>query len=584
MRRDHTGRRGLRRGFTLLELLIVVVIIGIIVAFILTAAQDGIRRSEERATQALITKLEVGLADRVDAIMATRVDANVAHAWLGDVFSSGLAARAPDGLKDLPSNSRAQIVARFDYVKAELPDVFVVQNDTNYPLNFAAAPFPATAGTSLTGSVYGNYALPFGVGVLNDPVGVSGTASFGANPPDPHPYTDNTNTTLQGTVALEVTGMFGASFTAAAGLYKNLFKAAVKDLQLAGTSFTAPVPPNAGFDGSDNNNDGLIDNLSENGTTIGTAMLARLGKHTHKTARAEMLYALLVEGQGPFGSVFSPDDFRDNEVKDTDGDGLPEFVDAWGEPLQFYRWPVFYRWPITDTSNAQRGAATYGVFEARQQFPIDPNQKLVDPFWWSGASGNNDSGPYTTTAVSSPLSPGAFAFQAHYTTLTDPNGHPTLKSSMTTNWLWDRGATSSTGFPRRAYYSRFVVLSGGADKIPGVPVMDALYYNALLSEYGGSLSTLPSTTPVIQQGLTPGTSIDPSGNAFMLNIAYLRAESQAAPATPLRTDYSKYYTFSDGTGPLLFSPPGDAFSLAIAEAGNDDISSYNIQAPGGATQ
>ena len=53
---------------------------------------------------------------------------------------------------------------------------------------------------------------------------------------------------------------------------------------------------------------------------------------------------------GPLGSVFSRDDFSDREVKDTDGDGLPEFVDAWGQPLQFFRWPLLYH---TDT---QRGA------------------------------------------------------------------------------------------------------------------------------------------------------------------------------------------------------------------------------------
>ena len=61
--------------------------------------------------------------------------------------------------------------------------------------------------------------------------------------------------------------------------------------------------------------------------------------HTHVTARSEMLYAILVEGRGPWGSVFSRDEFTDREVQDTDGDGLPEFVDAWGQPLQFFRWP-----------------------------------------------------------------------------------------------------------------------------------------------------------------------------------------------------------------------------------------------------
>ena len=62
-----------------------------------------------------------------------------------------------------------------------------------------------------------------------------------------------------------------------------------------------------------------------------------------------MLYAILVEGTGPWGSVFSRDDFTDREVMDTDKDGLPEFVDAWGQPLQFFRWPVLYH------SDLQRG-------------------------------------------------------------------------------------------------------------------------------------------------------------------------------------------------------------------------------------
>ncbi len=62
-----------------------------------------------------------------------------------------------------------------------------------------------------------------------------------------------------------------------------------------------------------------------------------------------MLYAILVEGRGPLGSVFNADDFTDKEVQDTDGDGLPEFVDAWGNPLQFFRWPLLYH------SDIQRG-------------------------------------------------------------------------------------------------------------------------------------------------------------------------------------------------------------------------------------
>ena len=54
----------------------------------------------------------------------------------------------------------------------------------------------------------------------------------------------------------------------------------------------------------------------------------------------EVLYYLLTqanilgyppEGEGAFNST---------EVRDTDGNGFPEFIDAWERPLRFYRWPT----------------------------------------------------------------------------------------------------------------------------------------------------------------------------------------------------------------------------------------------------
>ncbi len=138
------------------------------------------------------------------------------------------------------------------------------------------------------------------------------------------------------------TGIYGASYFAAAGIYKNL----------------GYLP--AGYDGVDNNGNGAIDEWAEgindppNYTTANATALAQvqanLAAHQHHTARAETLYAILVEGVGPLGSVFSRDDFTDKEVKDTDGDGLPEFVDAWGQPLQFFRWPLLYH---TDSQKGQ---------------------------------------------------------------------------------------------------------------------------------------------------------------------------------------------------------------------------------------
>ncbi len=404
----------------MVELLIVVAIIGIVVALILTAAQAGVRRSEERATQALITKLESALLDRIDALSAQQVDANNAHAFLAQSLFS--ANGSP-----VASNGRAQTIARFDLIKAEVPDVFVVQSDPKYPLNFAAAPFPGGAGSafySVSNPYYCQYMLPFGAGMALNPPNSYGAAS--------------TNATT-GVTTPTVTGIFGASFTAAGGLYKNLLAQAVAH------GASPPNPANAGYDGVDNNGDGLIDDILENGSAA-SAMVTLLGNHTHKTARSEMLYALLVEGQGPLGSAFNRDDFSDREVQDTDGDGLPEFVDAWGQPLQFYRWPVFYP---TDT---QKGAQLYRTpitmssgppvsIEPRQKYTLDPSLKLVDPAWWSGVA---TSTPYTANlstlfgSAQSPLSGSAYAFQALFTTLSDPN-YPALAPYPNAQ-LWERGA------------------------------------------------------------------------------------------------------------------------------------------------
>ncbi len=63
-------------------------------------------------------------------------------------------------------------------------------------------------------------------------------------------------------------------------------------------------------------------------------------RHRPETESAELLYyCLVVSDSFGAGSVDS-DRFTALEVGDTDADGLPEFIDAWGNPLRFYRWPT----------------------------------------------------------------------------------------------------------------------------------------------------------------------------------------------------------------------------------------------------
>src|SRR5271157_2542236 len=435
-------RPGLSLGFTLVELTVVMAIIGIILAFLLSAAGDARRRAEQDATLALITKLEGGVNDRLDALLQTRPDPNLAHLYMAGIYPAGSTTPMSQ------ASTRAQVFAWYDYIKSELPDVFFVQNTTGpYPLNFAANPYPGTPIDRL-GSILGNFMLPLGNGVATGP-----PASYGV-----------------GNLFQPMgTGIYGASYFAAAGVYKNL----------------GYIP--AGYDGIDNDGNGYIDdwnegvNVTPSYTTPNPTVLAlvqgNLNAHQHNTARSETLYAILVGGVGPLGSVFSPDDFSDREVKDTDGDGLPEFVDAWGQPLQFFRWPLLYHtdtqrgqvidyWDYTQTPPVSQAIELFNppyrsVFENREQDPLDPNQQLMAPAWWSSSQNGNPIG-FTGIAGSVGGSGGVLAFEYFFHRLTEPFQNT---GGANTQYYWDRGSV----FPyRRAFFSKPLILSSGPDQQLGI--------------------------------------------------------------------------------------------------------------------
>jgi prepilin-type N-terminal cleavage/methylation domain-containing protein len=532
MRNNDDGRSRLssamRRptGFTLVELIVVMVIISIILVFMLNASMNSLRSAQEKATQGLIAKLDSALSDRVDAILQTRVTSpTLVQSDIAQIY---------DGITSLgnASNSeRAFVLAQIELFLREMPDVFYIQDPTtfNYPLNFAANPYPINYGApyplATAVDTDARYVLPLGMG---------------------WPY----NAAAKANYFNAGLGIYGASYQVAAGLYKNL----------------GYWP--TGFDGVDNNSNGRVDEWAEgvgvvNGVDNTATVQTNLAAHTHKTARAEMLYALLVEAQGPFGAILNRDDFTDKEVQDTDGDGLPEFVDAWGEPLQFYRWPLLFhselqhgqRFLTNSTTGNPILAAPYDdMILQRELDPLDPNQQLMSPAWWS--SGFNDATknsavppfPAGFMAGKGNWSPGVAFFENYFHLLHEPLFNSSQAPVL--GQFWDRGAPGGDFAARRAFSSKFLVVSSGPDKQLGVFQYD-------------------------DAGLKSDLATAASGSMFRSAYPLVGIESLAAPLA-----YDDLTTLVSPSGGASLLGALGANSLQIQSQGQDDINNHNVPAGG----
>ena len=108
--------------------------------------------------------------------------------------------------------------------------------------------------------------------------------------------------------------------------------------------------------------------------------------------------------------------FSEGEVGDTDGDGLPEFLDGWGRPIRYILWPAgFFRSDSCETDlqvSVNKNDSTF-VHDPFDSANIEPGTPALYPLIYSAGPdaiydinrGTTQGGEQNTFNYSSPLNP-----------------------------------------------------------------------------------------------------------------------------------------------------------------------------------
>ena len=193
-------------------------------------------------------------------------------------------------------------------------------------------------------------------------------------------------------------------------------------------------------------------------------VIASQGGWTTANQGSECLYLILSTMRD--GDKSALDFFYSEEIGDTDGDGMKEILDGWGNPIEFLRWPAGYcEQPGVD--------GAWGIAGVD-----DDNNGLVDDVSEAGWPGTDDLRPRTPQTRNHRLSPDAF----------DP-------AKVDIRWTVSNSNYPNAVFPLTYPYAVYpLIYSSGRDKAFDVSSGSLIYAKTTPPNdpyFTGSANTLP---------------------------------------------------------------------------------------------
>ncbi len=130
---------------------------------------------------------------------------------------------------------------------------------------------------------------------------------------------------------------------------------------------------------------------------------------TEDYAAEECLYAIVAHSMVAGGSAL--ENFHASEIGDVDGDTYPEFIDAWGNPIGWLRWPAAYP--------SELNVSYKGTLPSIPNTALPPSPDAFDPYKTSAEWANTQK-PWTLIPLIVSGGPDGDLGFASYNSGTDP--------------------------------------------------------------------------------------------------------------------------------------------------------------------